>query len=301
MTLCIGGKELTFISNPIIDEKFRDSYFDLVEKVFGLDFTPWYDSGFYSGNFIPYTLFDNTTAVSSVGVVINDLIYSDSLKRFIQISTVVTDTDYRKMGHGRWLTEMVLNEWQDKCDCIYLYANDSVLDFYPKFGFQPAHEYRYHMAVHNNPLQKIPDAYRKLDLSNQNDVDILVGAYKKANPFSLFSMINGLDLMMFHCITFLHDFIYYVERYDAVVVAEEEENNLFCYDIFTDADCSINDVLGIIASNDIESITLGFTPKDKTGFSVEKADEKDTTVFVLKDMENIFASNQITLPFLSRA
>jgi len=52
---------------------------------------------------------------------------------------------------------------------------------------------------------------------------------------------------------------------------------------------------------------LGFTPNDETRytvgsrFSVKKADEDDTTVFVLSGMENIFQDNKITLPFLSRA
>jgi hypothetical protein len=39
--------------------------------------------------------------------------------------------------------EKVLGEWRRKYDLIYLFANDSVLDYYPKFGFSRVEEYQY--------------------------------------------------------------------------------------------------------------------------------------------------------------
>jgi len=56
--------------------------------------------------------------------------------------------------------ETVLEEWKGNCDCIYLYANDSVVNFYPKFGFVSAYEYRYHV-----PTTKKDGVFRKLDMS----------------------------------------------------------------------------------------------------------------------------------------
>lgn len=55
----------------------------------------------------------------------------------------MTDCEYRNKGISRKLMDKVLQDWKDKCDAIYLYANDSVLDFYPKFGFIKAKEYQY--------------------------------------------------------------------------------------------------------------------------------------------------------------
>lgn len=54
----------------------------------------------------------------------------------------MTDENYRKKGLNRILMEKVLSEWKSKCDMIYLYANDSVLDFYLKFGIVPVEEYQ---------------------------------------------------------------------------------------------------------------------------------------------------------------
>jgi len=294
--ISINGRDFNYIQNAINDDKYRASYFSLVERVFGLDFNPWHESGFCKGCFTPYTLFDGSTAISSVGVAINDFIWNGSKKRYAQISTVATDPDYRNLGLSRWLSETVLDEWREKCDCIYLYANDSVVDFYPKFGFTPVNEYTYNM-----PLVKKDGTFRKLNLSDRNDVEMLIKYYKKSNPYSLITMSKDIEMMMFHCITFLSDCIYYIEEHGAVAIAVMEDGKMFCYDVFTDANCPINDILGIITPEEIDTVTLGFTPKDKTGYIVEKANEEDTTVFVLKGMKNVFVENKITLPYLSRA
>ena len=53
----------------------------------------------------------------------------------------MTEQEYRHQGLSRVLPERVLTEWQSKCDLIYLFVNDEVLDFYPKFVFRPIVEY----------------------------------------------------------------------------------------------------------------------------------------------------------------
>ena len=40
--MLINEKEFVFVPNAIIDEEYRNSYYNLVYKVFGLDFNPWY-------------------------------------------------------------------------------------------------------------------------------------------------------------------------------------------------------------------------------------------------------------------
>ena len=56
-------------------------------------------------------------------------------KQYIQLGTVMTHPDYRKKGLSRVLTNKAIADYREKCDLIYLFANSSVLNFYPKFGF----------------------------------------------------------------------------------------------------------------------------------------------------------------------
>ncbi|MCL2400152.1 MAG: GNAT family N-acetyltransferase [Defluviitaleaceae bacterium] len=299
MEVSINGQTFNFVSNTINaikDDKLRNSYFNLTYKVFGLDFIPWYKSGYSGNNFIPHTLFLDDVAISSVGVAINNFKWHNNSKKYIQISTVATDPDYRQQGLSKWLMELVLEELHKKCDCIYLYANDSVINFYPKFGFIPAHEYRYSM-----PVTKRSGDFRKIDLSIKKDVDLLIEKHIESNPFALLAIDKNIGSMMFHCINFLSDNIYYVEKYDAVVIAEQENSDIFCYDVYTKNHCDLGDILGIIASEGIHTATLGFTPSSETGYTIEKAIEKDSTFFVLDGKENILADNKVTFPFLSRA
>lgn len=107
--------------------------------------------------------------------------------------------------------------------------------------------------------------------------------------------------MMFHCLTFLKNQIFYIEQYDAVVIAECHEDAILCYDIFTDSRCNMDDILGVLVKGRKQMVVLGFTPILKAGFFIEKVQEKDYHVFVLKDNEKLFECNKISLPLLSHA
>lgn len=294
----IGNKNYTLLTNPIQEEKTREAYFALSKKVFGLDFSIWYESGFWAeaDQYIPYTLFDQDKAVASVGIYLCDMEWEGKRKKFAQLSTVMTDPDYRKKGLNQWLIKYALNQWEEKCDCVYLYANDSVLDYYPKFGFRTSTEYRYKKA-----FKATGGDYRKLDLNSKQDVELLLEKYEGSNPYAWLTMKDNFALLMFHCVSFLKDHIYYLEQYDAVVIAECEEDMLFCYDIFTGGAYSMEEILGVLVKGECQTVVLGFTPKQTMGFTVEKAQEEDLQMFVLKDVDQLFENNRVMLPLLSHA
>ena len=62
--------------------------------------------------------------------------YLKTQKNYIQLGTIMTDKNYRNQGLSKYLMNIVLKEFSEKNDEVYLFANDSVLYFYPKFGFQ---------------------------------------------------------------------------------------------------------------------------------------------------------------------
>lgn len=297
MEVIIDGKTYEYISNALTDEETKQSYLDLTKKTFGLDFIPWLSSGFYSNSFIPHTLYDAGNAVASVGVALSDFKWQNTLVKSAQISTVMTAPNYRGMGLSKWLMDLVIRKWEDKCDMVYLYANDSVPNFYPKFGFSKVSEY-----VCSMPITKGIGKYRKLDLSLPDDMNLLIEKYKFFNnPFSAVTMQNNLSHMMFHCITFLYDCIYYIEQYDAVVIAECDDESIFCYDIFTNSSAALLDIIRSIANEKTRIVNFGFPPLKVNDCQCEKSQEHNTTVFVLQSTLNIFDLDKIALPHLSRA
>ena len=129
------------------DEQLRASFNLLTQKTYGFDFEDWYQSGYWTNRYIPYSLVDGNQIVSNVSVNVIDFIVEGQSRKCLQIGTVMTDLSYRKQGLNRILMNRVLGDWRDKSDLIYLFANNTVLDFYPKFGFSPVNEY-----VHSMPI-----------------------------------------------------------------------------------------------------------------------------------------------------
>ena len=296
MKCMIEDKQYCFMPNAMADTEARKAYFELANEVFKLQFDRWYSTGYVDDSYIPYTLFDGGAAVASVGVSITNLKWKNVTKCYAQLSTVMTRQEYRGKGLSRWLIEKVLKEWKQKSDMIYLYANDSVVNFYPKFGFVEAAQYQNH-----KPVIRKDGKSRILDMSLHQNIDLLVEKFCLSNPFSAFTMEDNESLVVFHCTSFMKNHVYYIDQYDAVVVGEYVGDIFICYDIYTDADCSLGDILGVMAKEDTKFVSFGFTPKSNEGGTIAELQEENTTLFVLAGNENLIEENKLTLPFLSRA
>lgn len=290
----INGNEYNFIKDIKENQLVRKSFNQLAQDTYSINFEPWYQSGYWGDDYIPYVLLHEDKVVSNVSVNIINTRWEKQTKRYIQLGTVMTDKEYRGKGLSRWLIEKVLEDWKDKCDTIYLFANDSVLNFYPKFGFEKALEHQFQKKV-----SKKFGIVNKLDMSVAHDRKLLLDTYKFSNPFSALPMENNDGLLMFYCLDFMKENIYYIEQYKAVVVAEYDDENLICYDIFCPGECTIDDILCTMAQPNTKIATIGFTPKLINGFKVSELHEDDTTLFVLK--ENLFKDNRIMFPLLSYA
>jgi predicted N-acetyltransferase YhbS len=296
MQYYINGKGYIFDNNIRENEEVRLSFDKLAQKTFDLSFENWYQNGYWADKYIPYVLLDGERVASNVSVSIIDTVWQNEKKRYVQLGTIMTDSEYRGKGLSRLLMEKVLEEWKDKCDAIYLFANDTVLDFYPKFGFVKADEYQCQISITSKNR-----AARKLDMSNDTDRGLLFEKYKKSNPFSALPMVDNVGLLMFYCSQFMKDYVYYVEDYDAAVIAMQNDKNLICFDIFCDGNNDMNDVLAIVANNDTTNVVFGFSPKSTTNCQATLLQEEDTTLFVLSNKENVFADNQLMFPLLSHA
>jgi predicted N-acetyltransferase YhbS len=292
----INCNEYDFIKDVRENKKVRKSFNLLAQATYNIDFDNWYENGYWDDDYIPYVLLYGDKVVSNVSVNIINTSWKNQTKQYIQLGTVMTDKEHRGKGLSRWLIEKVLEDWKDKCEAIYLFANDSVLDFYPKFGFEKALEYQYHKRVN-----KEPGVVKKLDMSAAQDRRLLLDIYKFSNPFSALPMENNAGLLMFYCSQFMRENIYYIDQYKAVVVAEYDNENLICYDIFCQGKCTIEDVLCTMAQQNTKIATLGFTPTQINDFEITELHKHNTTLFVLNGKENLFKENKLMFPLLSHA
>lgn len=278
------------------DNALRRSYNRLAEKTFGLSFEEFYQNGYWTDKYIPYSLIDDGKVIANASVNILKAFYNGQEKRCIQIGTVMTDSDYRNQGLSRYLIERILSEWKETCDTMYLFANDSVLDFYPKFGFVKAVEYQC-----SSPITPTKGCVRKLDMSHASDREFLKRYYSKSTPYSALAIKDNYELLMFYCTSLMKDCVYFLEDFDAVIIASNKNEILTCYDIFSDGNHAMIEMVSRVAESQIRTVVFGFTPAEHAAFHSRILEEEDTTLFVLKGKDNWFVNHQMMFPVLSHA
>ena len=278
------------------NQTYRESFNKLTQTVFGFNLEGWYQDGNWADYYIPYSLFLGDEVISNVSVNRLEFLIKGEKKVGLQIGTVMTHEQHRNKGLNKYLLDLILNEWYDRVDFIYLFANDSVLDFYPKFDFVRMKEFQFSKLVKSNSSQ-VP---RKLNVEVEEDLAILKRAITESIPISQIAALNRLSPIMFYCLSFKRDHLYYLEELNAVVIASFEGGVLFVDDLFTPSPLQLQSVIDQLASDSTRKVILGFTPLDESGFDCRHLSGSDT-LFVLKDQESFFQEKKWMFPILSHA
>jgi len=294
----IGGRKYGFVKDFKDNELLRKSYNILTQKTYGFDFEQFYQDGYWSSNYMPYSLLDGEKIVANVSASIVNCLVLGERKRYIQIGTVMTDSEYRSQGLSRYLMEKVIEEWENKCEMIFLFANDSVLDFYPKFGFAAVSEYQYSKIV--SGTNEMISA-EKLDMSLEQSRKLVMEKAGDTIIISKLAVLKNVWLTMFYCTSFMRDKVYYLKEQDTIVIAEFQGDTLYLQDIFTSSDVDLDNVIMMLINKEVKKVVFGFTPNDTEGYDVKLLKGKDTTLFVMKDKAALFQNNKLMFPVLSHA
>lgn len=239
-------------------EWLREAFFEFTQTIFSLSFREWYDQGFWGEQYRCYSLLDGEKMISNVSLSHLRVLVDGSVKRAIQIATVGTLDAYRGKGLSRRLMEMILSEYKDKVDLIFLSANNSVLDFYPRFGFK--------RVLENDFTAKVPEietksGARKMHLGCPEDMDIIARLLKERKPISnSFCVLDSSNIFMWYLVNFYGKCVWHIEDLDTMVVCEVEEQTLQIYDIVQKGSFEFLDVLPYLPHTDYDTIRFDFTP-----------------------------------------
>lgn len=323
--------EYRLCKHVMLDENARASYNALAKSVFGLSFEDWYQDGYWSDRNLPYTLFDKEKAVANISVNRMEVMYQGRIRQYVQLGTVMTDPDYRGLGLAEWLMEEVKKDFLPHCDAMFLFANRSVTEFYPKFGFRRQQQYEYAWNPEPEQVQNVSAQVQKrfehaqkmskidllqneksvqeilltnvdvkrLNMSDNAHVCLLKRYYEKTNPFSKLSVKNNFNLLMFYLKSFMKDFVYYSKAADAVLVAEVDKAVLRCYDIYCDAEISLEEILKGFFPKVLPKVQFLFTPTEESTCEVTLHQDEDDVLFVWEGKENIFAGDRLLFPEIS--
>lgn len=284
------------IGNPQ-DDHYRSSFNALTEKTFGFNFEQWYQSGYWKNQYIPYSILDGDEVVSNVSVNVMDFEVFGKTKRLIQLGTVMTDDAYRNQGFVRVLMDIVIADWQEKCEYLYLFANDSVLDFYPKFGFKAINQYQYTKTISKKDKER---SAIKLNMSDESDRALVYEEANASSSIAKISMLGNAELIMFYCISYMKDRVYYIKEYNAIVVAHHEHQVLEVFGVFCTENIPLEIILDYMANEDTESVKLYFTSQESESYTLTPL-EGEGTLFILGEDPDLLKNKPFMFPLLSHA
>jgi len=293
----INNTTYGFVKDFKHNQEIRASFNRLTEAIFGFSLEILFHDGFWGGYYIPYSLLHNDKVVSNVSINKIEFDIEDGRKSGIQIGTVITDEKYRNRGLNKYLMEKIMHEWKERADFVYLFANDSVLNFYPKFNFKVVKEYQHSKTIDKHSATS---AWKKLNMEDPADVAFFVERIKASIPIAKISMRNNVSLIMFYCNWFKKNSIYYIEEHDAIVIADFNNDTVYLDDIFSVNPINIDNVIHSISNKSIRRVILGFTPLNDEGFEKHLLKGTDT-LFMLKDKFEFFTNKHWMFPVLSHA
>ena len=137
-------------------------------------------------------------------------------------------------------------------------------------------------------------------MDEDKDKQLLVRAIYESIPIAKVSMRSNTNLIMFYCLSFMKDSIYYLEELRTVVLANIEGDTLYLNDVYSKERVDLNKVIHLMSDKTITKVVLGFTPLDETGFQKSLLEPEDT-LFVYKDHSDYFKGRSWRFPVLSHA
>lgn len=292
----------TYCCNIRENDTLRNSFNELTRKTFGFDFADWYAAGQWTDLYEPHVLLDGDKVISNVSV--NHILFevNGKMKLFLQLGTVMTDPEYQDQGLNRYLMERVLEEYAEDVNGIYLFANDEVVNYYPRFGFRPAKEYEYYLPCTN--LASIrPSVMQKVDMSDDYQSNRFYDSIlfsPSPNPNDALYMNENIGLYQFWMGAGYRDSVYYLPEIEAYIVADLEEDILRIHSLIGIEEVDLLPIARAFGDS-VKEIILGYTPAVKTGFSVREHKEEDSTLFIRGEELECIENEKMMFPVLSHA
>jgi GNAT superfamily N-acetyltransferase len=291
-------EQLQFAKNYQANQTLRISFNDLAKTTLGINFEPWYEKGFWTNRYEPYSFIDGVKVVANVSVNKLDLIINGELKKAIQIGTVMTHSHYQNRGLSKRLMNKVLGDYEEQVDVIYLFANHSVLDYYPKFGFKAVDEHLFSMKFSGSI--NASSHIEKLNPTCSRDLAFIYEFAKKRQPISQYlSTSNTAELVMFYSMYVFPENIVYLKDENVIIIYKQEGDTLHLYDVISQIPFQIDSVLAGIADEKTMKVVFYFTPELTLDVEYEKYD--DSGAMFVKLNEDVKLPKKFKHPMISQA
>jgi len=265
------------------DRHLFPAFLEFTKTVFpGADFETWIRRGYWTCNYTPHELSSGGRIISSVGATPMSIWINGEKKKGVQIGTVGTLPEERNRGLARQIMVHVIGKYEEEADIFFLFANETVLDFYPKFGFERKYESVYRNLTGDENSGK---NLNKLDLDKKGDRHLIDHMLKSRSPLTrLFGAENYGSITWWHLINVYPNDIYYWKDEELIIIMYPSDRTLKLMDVISADPPDQEKLIAEIAGFGNTSSILFLFPPDILGFPLHRMEkDEETLLFVRGD------------------
>ena len=257
-----------------------------MHRVFRLDFTPWSELGFAFPEYTPFTFFVDGEAVANVSASPMELTLDGRPRTGIQLGTVCCAPEYRGRGLVRELTERAHRHWEGKADFQFLFANESVLEFYPRFGYRAVAQHRFTAAAPTGTEGGGPPRRRRLE--EGEDREFLCRLAEERTPVSLRCGVRRHAwLWLWYATLRYPDRLQWIEELGVVVISYRKDEVLHVVDVMGPRMPSFAQLLPHLEAAGSARLEFHFVPDRLVGLDAMATPDPDAHLFVRGDFPTL--------------
>ena len=260
------------------DHQWHEAFIDYVPKVFPrASFRRWYGLGGWNKDYVAFSIADGADIVASASLQRMNIVLRGEWITGWQLGAVGVLPQWRGRGLQRQIMQRLLGSIDGK-DIVFLFANDTVLDFYPLFGFKRVIESVFAAEYNVEPAS---EPLRALSIDRAEDLALLARVAATAAPTTReFGARDYGGVLLWYWANFYDGCFYYCEAEDAVIVAELDGATLRICDVLARIPFDLRSYLPHVARDAAQRVEFGFTPGDWWPDARAIADYTDSPLFV---------------------
>jgi hypothetical protein len=195
-----------------------------------------------------------------------------------QLGAVTTLEAFRRQGLARRLMNWVIDELDEPDQPIILFANNRVLDFYPRLGFRRIPQRRSTTSVFIEPFgTQAP----RCDLSSAADRSLLANLCARARPIrGHLAARDYYQILLWHLGSGPAT-AFWLREFDAVIATTIEGDRLIIHDVIAVEPFDLSSIIPTLITRPVTELEFLFDPEDWWPTASHSAfDDSDSALFV---------------------
>jgi predicted N-acetyltransferase YhbS len=242
------------------DSAWHDRFFDFVASNFqaGRTFSDWGALGGWVDGYDVFAMVVDNQIVSTVGRQSMRYVINGETRNGYQIGAVATHANHRNHGLARLLMKKVLSQLDAPDQPVILFANPSVLNFYPQFGFRRIAQTAF---IAHTDLHPVGSLAPSLDFTRPADRAWLADHCARARVIGQsFAARDYYPILLFH-LARQPRMAFRLDSFGAVLIAQQNGERLLIEDLFATRPFSLRDALPHVCVQPVRTIEFGFHPE----------------------------------------